>query len=125
MILLYTQPSNFSPPADLSQPGVGVSVFSLSDYVSTSGLQGPVAGMYFTVEEGTATVSVSSTSAVQTSTLPIPSSSATGSATGSATHATATGNGAVALSQFKNIGTGALAGLLAGILWGEKCISVK
>ena len=80
--MLYAQPSTFSPPSDLSQPNQGVSTFSLSDYVSTSQLTGPLAGTYFTVEEGTASSSVSATSAVETSTLSVES--ATGSASGSA-----------------------------------------
>ncbi|KAL5532945.1 hypothetical protein ACEPAF_4719 [Sanghuangporus sanghuang] len=113
VILLYTQPSNFSPPADLSSPNTGVATFILADYVSTSGLQGPVAGTYFTVEEGTASVSVSSTSAVVTSTLSVPSSaSATGSATGSAAASTET-SGAIGSGQYKNSATVILIGALA------------
>ena len=34
MILLLSQPSNFSPPANLSSANVGVSVFELTDYIS-------------------------------------------------------------------------------------------
>lgn len=113
VILLYTQPSSFSPPSELSSPGAGVSVFSLSDYVSSSGLEGPVAGMYFTVEVGTASASVSATSAVVTSTLPVPSSaSATGSATTSAS-GTGETSGAIGLGQFKNSATAIVVAALA------------
>jgi len=69
VILLYTQPDTFSPPANLSQPGVGVSVFDFPQYVHNSHLGPVVAGTYFTVEEGTASSSISPTSAVVSSTL--------------------------------------------------------
>ncbi|KAH8108484.1 phosphatidylethanolamine-binding protein [Phellopilus nigrolimitatus] len=97
VILLYTQPSSFTPPDGLSSPNVGVSVFSLSDYVKSTGLEGPVAGMYFTVEVGTASSSPSATSAVETSTLPVPSSNGKGgtaTGTGSASSQPGTSNGA-------------------------------
>jgi len=74
-ILLYSQPSTFSPPSNLSTPDVGVDVFNLPAFVSSSNLGPIVAGMYFTVEVGTATFTPSATSAVVTSTLPIPSTS--------------------------------------------------
>lgn len=95
VILLYSQPADFTPPANLSSPNIGVSVFSLADYVSSTNLTGPLAGMYFTVETGTATSSVSATSAVVTSTLPVPSAGSTGSGTGSGSNPSATGNAAV------------------------------
>ena len=101
MILLYTQPANFTPPADLSTPNVGVSVFSLSSYVNSTGLQGPIAGMYFTVEEGTATVSVASTSAVVTSTLPVPSSTGA-TTTGSGSNANQSHSAAMKIGDVKN-----------------------
>jgi len=82
VILLYNQPSTFTAPANYSQPNMGVSVFNLNAYVSESGLGAIVAGTYFTVEEGTATASLSATSAVQTSTLaPVSSASGTHSST--------------------------------------------
>ncbi|PAV24395.1 phosphatidylethanolamine binding protein [Pyrrhoderma noxium] len=100
VILLYTQPSSFSSPSDLSE-NAGVAKFSLADYVQSTGLQGPIAGTYFTVEIGTATASVSATSAVVTSTLPVPSSTSgsgsTGSSTGSSDSATETSNGATSI----------------------------
>lgn len=82
VILLLPQPSTFSPPANLSQPNVGVSVFHLTDYISTSHLGAPVAGMYFDVEQGTATVTLLPTSPVISSTLK-PATSGTSSATSS------------------------------------------
>jgi len=69
VILLLPQRSSFSPPANLSKPNVGVSVFHLTEYISTSHLGQPVAGMYFDVEQETGTATVSPTSAVVTSTL--------------------------------------------------------
>jgi len=80
VILLYSQPSSFSPPSNMTQPGAGVGVFNLESFVSSSGLVGPVAAMYFTVEVGTASFSVSPTSSVVTSTLPVPTASGSGAA---------------------------------------------
>jgi len=68
VMLLYTQPDSFTPPANLSST-TGVGKFNFPAYVKSTGLQGPVAGFYIQVEVGVATVSLSSTSAVITSTL--------------------------------------------------------
>jgi hypothetical protein len=81
VVLLYSQPSTFSPPAAYSQPNIGVSVFSLADYVTNSGLGPLLAATYFTVQEGTATVSLSPTTAVVTSTLVVPTAKVTGTST--------------------------------------------
>ncbi|CAE6426939.1 unnamed protein product [Rhizoctonia solani] len=84
MILVLAQPSSFSAPA--SPPaGSPIEKFDFEAYVKSAGLGNIVAGTYITVEQGTATVSVESTSAVDTATLSAPSSAASGSATGSAT----------------------------------------
>jgi hypothetical protein len=88
--LLYAQPAAFAPPQDLSQPNVGVSVFNVNDYAKNSGLGAIIAGNYITVEEGTATASLSPTSAVVSSTLPAVSATGTsksGSGSGSSTGA--------------------------------------
>lgn len=78
VILLFVQPANFAAPAAFSKPNMGVSVFNLSDYIKNSNLGSIIAGTYFTVEEGTATASLSSTSAVITSTLaPVASGTST------------------------------------------------
>jgi len=85
VILLYSQPTDFHPPAEFQNPIPGVSKFNLSTYVSDSGLGSLVAAFYYTVEEGTATVSVSPTSAVVTSTLATGSGSGSGASAGSGT----------------------------------------
>ncbi|KAJ7581016.1 phosphatidylethanolamine-binding protein [Mycena floridula] len=93
VILLYTQPDDFHPPAEFQSTIPGVSKFDLNAYVQDSGLGAIVAGSYFTVEEGTATVSISPTSAVITSTL--ASAAGTGGAAPSVTGTgTGTGTGA-------------------------------
>jgi len=74
VILLYTQPDSFTPPANLSTT-TGVGKFNFPQYVQSTGLTGPVAGFYIQVEQGVATVSLSSTSAVVTSTLAAAQSS--------------------------------------------------
>ena len=106
MILLYTQPDNFTSPDGL-EPNAGVSTFVLSQYVSDANLTGPVAGMYFTVEVGTASASVSATSAVDTSTLPVPSSTSAGSSANSTSTSSARG---------KFEAAGSVAGVFAGLI---------
>jgi hypothetical protein len=84
VFLLYAQPSTFSPPSEFSQPNIGVSVFNVNDYAKNSNLGPVVAGSYITVEEGTASASLSATSAVVTSTLAASSASGSGSTKGGA-----------------------------------------
>ncbi|KAF9495999.1 PEBP-like protein [Pleurotus eryngii] len=79
--LLFSQPDSFAPPADFSQPNIGVSLFDINAYARDSGLGVIVAGNYITVEEGTATASLSATSAVETSIL-APVSTSSGASSG-------------------------------------------
>lgn len=70
VILLLPQPSSFSPPANLANPIVGPLLnFHLTDYISTSHLGQPIAGMYFDVQQGPSNVILPPTSAVVSSTL--------------------------------------------------------
>ena len=72
-ILLFPQPPSFSPPANLSSPNVGIDLyFHLTDYISSSNLGQPIAGMFFEVQQGPANVTTPLTSAVVTPT-PTPS----------------------------------------------------
>ncbi|KAL0578452.1 hypothetical protein V5O48_003552 [Marasmius crinis-equi] len=103
-IILYQQPADFVQPADFREP-MGVTAMSLSTYVSDSKLGAVVAANYFTVEVGTSTVSVSSTSAVESSTLSAASATSNGSNGGSSStgaagsQSTGSGsNGAVSLN---------------------------
>ena len=125
VILVLPQPDDFSPPSNLSSPNTPLGVFGLTDYISvclllrtpellsltalplaqTSKLGQPIAGTYFTVEEGTASVSASATSAVNTQSIsaalaaasPSATGSASGSASGSAASSAPTGNSASAI----------------------------
>jgi len=85
VIMVYEQPSTFAAPANLSTPGVAVSVFNLQGYITESKLGPLIAAIYFTVEVGTATVTISPTSPVISSTLKpnAPSTTATGSSSSS------------------------------------------
>ncbi|TFK72553.1 PEBP-like protein [Pluteus cervinus] len=65
--LVFEQPSSFAPPTGFDQANIGVSKFDLNAYVKDSGLGALVAGTYMTVEEGQATASLQSTSAVRCS----------------------------------------------------------
>ncbi|KAF8609913.1 PEBP-like protein [Ceratobasidium sp. AG-I] len=83
MILLLAQPSAFAAPA-APAAGSPIEKFDFESYVKDAGLGSIVAATYMTVEQGTATQSVSVTSAVNTATLSGASSAAaSGSATGS------------------------------------------
>lgn len=117
VVLLYNQPDTFIAPADF-QAGAGVAKMSLSTYIQDSGLGSLVGATYFTVEEGTATVTVSSTAAVQSSTLAVSasggsssgSSGSSGSASGTAT---SSGSGSQASADADNGASKAQAGLAA------------
>jgi len=101
VVVLYSQPESFRAPADLSTPGVPVAPFVWADYVKNTGLGPLVGATYFTVEEGTATVSISPTSSVVTQTLPgAASSSVSRVSTGLPSSGTSTStSGAVTLSK--------------------------
>lgn len=92
-IVVYTQGANFTPPQNLSAPVPGVELFDFPQYVQSTNLGPLVAGIYYQVEEGTATVSLPATSSVISSTLPAahPSSSGTLSGTSSGSKPTSTG----------------------------------
>jgi len=77
--LVYPQPDNFKVP-QTPAIGSGVALFNLTQYKADSGLTTAIVGTYFTVEEGTATVSVASTTAVVSTTLPQYTPSATSTA---------------------------------------------
>jgi len=105
VILLYTQPEDFHPPAEFSGTNIGISKFNLTTYVQDSGLVGPIAGMYYTVENGTAIETVSATSPVQSSTLaPVKdTSTGTGTGTGSGSQPTKTPGSASSNKQFSSL----------------------
>ncbi|KAJ9125989.1 hypothetical protein QFC24_002261 [Naganishia onofrii] len=69
VLLFIDQPSTFTAPAYLSQPNTPLGTFNFQNYLSSTGLGPIVAANYITVENGVATVTVASTSAVQSSTL--------------------------------------------------------
>ncbi|RXK37307.1 hypothetical protein M231_05449 [Tremella mesenterica] len=126
VILVYTQPSTFTPPANLSTAHTPLSTFSFSDYVSQTGLGNLVAGNYFLVENGVATVSVPSTTPVNTATLatasttsgsssPSGTSSApSGSKTSSASSSPSSSPSGAAIKQ--TIGMGAISGAVGIVL---------
>lgn len=110
-IVIYTQGANFSPPQNLSGPVPGVEPFNFPDYVKSTNLGPLVAGIYYQVEEGTATVSLSATSSVISSTLPAAHSSS-GSPSG-----TSSGSKPSSTSTNSNTG-GAIGKLMSGPLLG-------
>jgi hypothetical protein len=92
VILVYSQPSGFKAPSGLTQPGTGVALYNFPQYVQDSGLGQLMGATYFDVETGTATASLSPTSAVVSSTLTAAGSGASGSGsvTGSSAAASST-----------------------------------
>jgi len=59
-ILVYLQPSTFTPPSNLSTAGTPLSTMLLGPYVEDTGLGELVAANYIQVQNGETTVSVSS-----------------------------------------------------------------
>jgi phosphatidylethanolamine-binding protein (PEBP) family uncharacterized protein len=89
-IVIYAQGQNFAPPQNLSSPVQGVQEFDFSNYVKSTNLGPLVAGIYYQVEEGTATVSIPATSSVVSSTLPAANS---GTSSGTSSGSKPTGSG--------------------------------
>lgn len=115
VIVVYEQPATFSPPANLSQAGTPLSTMSLSGYVSESGLGNVVTANYFQVENGQSTVTVSSTTAVDSSTLAgslSTSSASSASGTASKSAASSTGSSASSASSAPDASHSATSGAL-------------
>lgn len=93
-------------------------VSSLATYVAQGGLTGPLAGIYYTVEVGTATVTVESTTAVNPSTLSIATSTTAASGTGKST-GTGTSTNTASATQSSGaavkVGPAALGGSIMGL----------
>jgi hypothetical protein len=87
VILVLAQPSSFAAPATPTVNS-GIEKYDFEAYVKSAGLGSIVAGTYITVERGTATASVSATSAVDTATLSVASSASGASSTGTRTGTT-------------------------------------
>jgi len=110
VVLIYSQPSDFAAPADLSQPEQPVAPMDWKAFVTNSHLGDLIAANYIQVEEGTATASILSTAPVVTSTLAVSSTTS-----GSAPASTATSpsgnqsNGSGSLSIHIPIAMGLLA----------------
>jgi len=68
--LVYAQPSNFTAPATPAYNATGAPRFNLTTYRREAGFGPAIAGTYFTVEDGTATVTYASTVAVDSKTFP-------------------------------------------------------
>ncbi|KAJ3908400.1 phosphatidylethanolamine-binding protein [Lentinula edodes] len=113
VVILYQQPSSFSPPSEFSQPNLGVSKFDLNGYVKDSQLGLIVAANYFTVEVGTSTTSVSATSAVQSSTL---ASISTGTETSGSAAASSTSSASNAAMVSKTWSTTLIFSMAAVVL---------
>ncbi|KAG8906795.1 hypothetical protein FRB99_006062 [Tulasnella sp. 403] len=117
-LLVFAQPQSFAAPATPAA-GSSVTMIDFPGYLKSANLGNPLAGNYFTVEVGTSTVTVSSTTAVNPATLAVPSASGSSAATGSASKsATATGS-AASSSSTANAAVGAVKvshGLALGVV---------
>ncbi|KAF8448077.1 phosphatidylethanolamine-binding protein [Boletus edulis BED1] len=69
-ILVFAQPADFLPPADLLWENTGGGIFAVEDYVRYTKLGSIVAASYFTCQRGPATATLPPTSAVVSATLP-------------------------------------------------------
>ncbi|KAG6909468.1 hypothetical protein DXG01_000454 [Tephrocybe rancida] len=120
VIILYAQPDSFAAPVGLTEP-TGVGLFTLNAYIKDSGLGALVAANYFTVEDGTATVSIPATSAVVSSTLVAASSTPTTSGkVGAATGTTSAG----AASPTKTNSATTLTSLPLGVLFAGLAVMI-
>ena len=108
-IVVYAQGNNFTPPQNLSALVPGVELFDFPGYMKSTNLGPLVAGIYYTVEQGTATVSIPATSSVVSSTLPAANSgTSSGTSSGSKSTSTSTGNNS----------SGAMGNVISGSLLG-------
>ncbi|QRV85853.1 phosphatidylethanolamine-binding protein (PEBP) family [Ceratobasidium sp. AG-Ba] len=119
MILALLEPTSFTAPSTPA-PGSPIEKFDFEGYVKSAGLSYIIAGTYITVEQGTATASVSPTSAVDTATLAASSASGsssgtrTGSATSTATSPAGSNNAAAGRAvEWGMLGAAALLGAIA------------
>ncbi|KAG8917593.1 hypothetical protein FRC01_002350 [Tulasnella sp. 417] len=113
-ILLFQQPATFTAPATPAA-GSSVTLIDFPAYVQAANLGNPVAGIYFTVEVGTSTVTASPTSAVNTATLSVAgaSTSAAASQSKSAASGAASASSTAAANSAVAKGT---SGIAAGVL---------
>lgn len=94
-MMIFAQPTSFTAPATPAA-GSSVTMIDFPNYLSSAGLTSPLAATYFTVEVGTASVTFSSTTAVNPATLAVPTSTSGGSAAApSGSGSGAAGNGAM------------------------------
>jgi len=113
-LLVFAQPSSFKAPATPAA-GSSVTMIDFPTYVQNAGFTAPLAGNYFTVEVGTATVSFASTTTVNAATLSV--ATATSASTGSAASSTSTakkssGTLVETVNVFAVVGATALIGLI-------------
>jgi len=107
--LVYPQPANFTVPATPAKGG-SVALFDLAKYKTASNLGSAIAGTYFTVEEGTGTVSVGPTSSVDTSAV---AASLTATHSGSSAAASASASGTTKPNGASKTAVGTGAGVIA------------
>ena len=108
-IVVHAQGNDFTPPQSLSGPVPGVGPFDFPGYVKNTNLGPLVAGIYYTVEEGTATVSIPATSSVVSSTL---------SAANSGTSSSTSGGSKPTNTSTSNNSGGAMGNVISGSLLG-------
>jgi len=108
-LMVFAQPATFKAPATPAA-GSSVTMIDFATYLSNAGLTSPLAANYFTVEVGTATITFSTTSAVNPATLSVATTSATGTATGTAASSTSTAKKSGAMS------TTGVDGFVAGVV---------
>ncbi|CAD6576382.1 MAG: hypothetical protein TREMPRED_001670 [Tremellales sp. Tagirdzhanova-0007] len=102
VILIYSQPSTFTAPANLSTAGTPLGTFSFSDYVSSSGLGPLIAANYFQVEVGVATATVAATTSVNSATLAGAASTSSASASGASGASGSAASGSTSTSTSKS-----------------------
>jgi len=116
-LLIFAQSASFKAPATPAA-GSSVTMIDFPTYTQSAGFAAPLAGNYFTVEVGTATVTFSSTAAVNPATLTAATAAATGTgtATGTGASSTSTSKSSGAISkganEFAAIGVAVMMGMI-------------
>jgi phosphatidylethanolamine-binding protein (PEBP) family uncharacterized protein len=114
-LLVFAQSSSFKAPAT-PPAGSSVTMIDFPTYIQSAGFTAPLAGNYFTVEVGTSTVSVASTTAVNTATLSVATAGGTSAQSAASSTSTSKSSGTLnrAVNGLAVVGVAVLAGVFLG-----------
>ncbi|KAF8337956.1 phosphatidylethanolamine-binding protein [Cantharellus anzutake] len=114
-VFLFQQPTTFVAPSS-PKPNSGVQIFNLTSYMYASNIGYPIGGNYFTVEVGTATVSILPTTSVDPSTLTSTTEPLKTISTGKYHTTTTKGSGTALITSFGSV-PGALSSIFLFVMF--------